>query len=178
MLPFVEHAVYAEYGTSFVDITRISQDLGKQQQIHYQGQNFYIAERQKTGEAGPALKLLLVPNPGKKNYAAMGSLTKEQDFQGLIRNFKAYVHENENSHLYILGDGNERKDLEKLLLEEGLTKCVTMTGYVAEVSGDGYAGAPGDGDRSRAHPVRSVRRPGGPRSRSASGGCRRGPYPT
>ena len=35
MLPFVEHAVYAEYGTSFVDITRISQDLGKQQQIHY-----------------------------------------------------------------------------------------------------------------------------------------------
>ena len=125
MLPFVEHAVYAEYGTSFVDITRISQDLVKQQQIHYQGQDFYIAERQKTGEAG-ALKLLLVPNPGKKNYAAMGSLTKEQDFQGLIRNFKAYVHENENSHLYILGDGNERKDLEKLLLEEGLTKCVTM----------------------------------------------------
>lgn len=135
MLPFVEHAVYAEYGTSFVDITRISQDLGKQQQIHYQGQNFYIAERQKTGEAGPALKLLLVPNPGKKNYAAMGSLKKEQDFQGLIRNFKAYVHENENSHLYILGDGNERKDLEKLLLEEGLTKCVTMTGYVAEPFG-------------------------------------------
>ena len=135
MLPFVEHAVYAEYGTSFVDITRISQDLGKQQQIHYQGRDFYIAERQKTGEAVPALKLLLVPDPGKKNYAAMGSLKKEQDFQGLIRNFKAYVHENENSHLYILGDGNERKDLEKLLLEEGLTKCVTMTGYVAEPFG-------------------------------------------
>ena len=135
MLPFVEHAVYAEYGTSFVDITRISQDLGKQQQIHYQGQDFYIAERQKTGEAGSALKLLLVPDSGKKNYAAMGSLTKEQDFQGLIRNFKAYVHENENSHLYILGAGNERKDLEKLLLEEGLTKCVTMTGYVAEPFG-------------------------------------------
>lgn len=135
MLPFVENAVYAEYGTSFVDITRISQDLGKQQQIHYQGQGFYIAERQKTGKAGPALKLLLVPDSGKKNYAAMGSLTKEQDFQGLIRNFKAYVHENENSHLYILGDGNERKDLEKLLLEEGLTKCVTMTGYVAEPFG-------------------------------------------
>ena len=135
MLPFVEHAVYAEYGTSFVDSTRISQDLGKQQQIHYQGQDFYIAERQKTGEAGSALKLLLVPDSGKKNYAAMGSLTKEQDFQGLIRNFKAYVHENENSHLYILGAGNERKDLEKLLLEEGLTKCVTMTGYVAEPFG-------------------------------------------
>ena len=76
-----------------------------------------------------------MPDPGKKNYAAMGSLKKEQDFQGLIRNFKAYVHENENSHLYILGDGNERKDLEKLLLEEGLTKCVTMTGYVAEPFG-------------------------------------------
>ena len=135
MLPFVENAVYAEYGTSFVDITRISQDLGKQQQIHYQGQGFYIAERQRTGKAGPALKLLLVPDSGKKNYAAMGSLTKEQDFQGLIRNFKAYVHENENSHLYILGDGNERKDLEKLLLEEGLTKCVTLTGYVAEPFG-------------------------------------------
>ena len=54
MLPFVEYAVYAEYGTSFVDITRISQDLGKQQQIHYQGRDFYVAERQKTGEAGPA----------------------------------------------------------------------------------------------------------------------------
>ena len=135
MLPFVENAVYAEYGTSFVDITRISQDLGKQQQIHYQGQGFYIAERQRTGKAGPALKLLLVPDSGKKNYAAMGSLTKEQDFQGLIRNFKAYVHENENSHLYILGDGNERKALEKLLLEEGLTKCVTLTGYVAEPFG-------------------------------------------
>ena len=135
MLPFVEHAVYAEYGTSFVDITRISQDLGKQQQIHCQDQDFYIAERQKIREAGPSLKLLLVPDPGKKNYAAMGSLTKEQDFQGLIRNFKAYVHENENSHLYILGDGNERKALEKLLLEEGLTKCVTLTGYVAEPFG-------------------------------------------
>ena len=133
MLPFVENAVYAEYGTSFVDITRISQDLGKQQQIHCQGQDFYIAERQKIREVGPALKLLLVPDPGKKNYAAMGSLTKEQDFQGLIRNFKAYAHE--NSHLYILGDGKERKVLEKLLLEEELTKCVTFTGYVSEPFG-------------------------------------------
>ena len=135
MLPFVENAVYAEYGTSFVDITRISQDLGKQQQIHCQGQDFYIAERQKIREAGPALKLLLVPDPGKKNYAAMGSLTKEQDFQGLLRNFKAYAHENKNSHLYILGDGKERKALEKLLLEEELTKCVTFTGYVSEPFG-------------------------------------------
>ncbi len=135
MLPFVDHAAYAEFGKRFADVTRIGKELEKQQQIHCQGQDFYIAGRQQETGTGPVLKLLPVPDPGKKNYAAMGSLTKEQDFQELIRGFKAYVHENADSHLYILGEGTEKKVLEKQIQEEGLTKCVTLTGYVPEPFG-------------------------------------------
>jgi glycosyltransferase involved in cell wall biosynthesis len=59
-----------------------------------------------------------------------GRLTAQKDFSTLIRAF-AQVRENHNARLIILGEGEERAALEMLVRQLGLTKDVSLPGFVS-----------------------------------------------
>lgn len=59
----------------------------------------------------------------------VGRLCQEKDFPTLIRSF-ALVRKQRNTRLMILGEGEERSHLEKLIQELGLEKDVLMPGFV------------------------------------------------
>ena len=59
----------------------------------------------------------------------VGRLTPQKDFQNLIRAFAAF-RKTKEANLFILGDGEERPSLERLVLEMELGSCVSMPGVV------------------------------------------------
>lgn len=59
----------------------------------------------------------------------VGSLTNQKDFATLIRAFEL-VRQRIKSHLLILGEGRERKKLERLVQELELNDHVSMPGFV------------------------------------------------
>ncbi len=59
----------------------------------------------------------------------VGRLCQEKDFPTLIRSF-ALVRKQRNTRLMILGEGENRSNLEKLIQELGLDKDVLMPGFV------------------------------------------------
>jgi len=60
---------------------------------------------------------------------SVGRLTKAKDFPVLIRAF-ALVRRKKPAHLVILGEGEERSQLESVIKDLGLEKDVTMPGFV------------------------------------------------
>lgn len=60
---------------------------------------------------------------------AVGRLSKVKDFPTLIRAF-ALVREYRTMRLIILGDGEERPELEKLIKQLGLEKDVSLPGFI------------------------------------------------
>ena len=70
-------------------------------------------------------------NPGEPPVLlAVGSLSAKKDFRTLIQAF-ARVRETRCLRLLILGEGQERPALEKLVRQLGLEKDVSLTGFVA-----------------------------------------------
>lgn len=68
----------------------------------------------------------------ERPIVACGRLSHQKGFDLLINAFR-YIHQRvPNSHLYILGDGELRDDLETLIFEVGLSESVTLCGYVEE----------------------------------------------
>jgi len=59
----------------------------------------------------------------------VGRLSKAKDFSTLIRAF-ALVRKEKPAKLMILGEGEERKDLEKLITKLGIGKDVTLPGFI------------------------------------------------
>jgi len=73
-----------------------------------------------------------VTNPFDNKYiniVAIGRLRNEKGYDVLIKAFKKVVEENENYRLYILGEGEERKDLEKLIDNLNLKDKVFLLGF-------------------------------------------------
>lgn len=68
----------------------------------------------------------------EKNKIILGSgrLVKEKDFPTLIKAFYELRRKEKNIRLIILGEGEERKKLEKLIEELGLKDNVSMPGFV------------------------------------------------
>jgi|AntDeeMinimDraft_5_1070356.scaffolds.fasta_scaffold00748_11 glycosyltransferase involved in cell wall biosynthesis len=60
---------------------------------------------------------------------AVGNLTKQKDFETLLRSF-AKVQENKQSRLIILGEGEKREELEQLRHRLGLDDMVDLPGFV------------------------------------------------
>ena len=59
----------------------------------------------------------------------VGSLTKQKDFEALIRAFRE-VHSTVDARLVILGEGDRRDDLQRLICELDLEPVVEMPGFV------------------------------------------------
>ena len=65
----------------------------------------------------------------KQNYVAIGRLTKQKNFIFLINCFKKIIYSNRNVNLYILGEGEEQKKLEDLIIKANLEKNIFLEGY-------------------------------------------------
>jgi glycosyltransferase involved in cell wall biosynthesis len=64
----------------------------------------------------------------------VGRLTRQKAFPNLVRAF-AEVRQSRTAHLIILGEGEDRADLERLIVELGLTGDVDLPGFQENVMG-------------------------------------------
>ncbi len=65
----------------------------------------------------------------KKNIIAIGRLTKQKNFSFLIKSFHKISEKYNDFSLFILGDGEERDKLQKLIINKNLEKKVFLKGY-------------------------------------------------
>ena len=70
---------------------------------------------------------------GKKIIFSAGRLTKQKNFSYLIDEFFDFCKVNDEFILYILGDGEEAKILEKKIKEKKLTDKIFLMGHVDNV---------------------------------------------
>ena len=67
---------------------------------------------------------------GKNDFfLSIGRLTKQKNFAFLINNFFHLVKKNDSLKLIILGEGEKKKELEKLILDKKLQNHVFLLGY-------------------------------------------------
>lgn len=67
-----------------------------------------------------------------KNIIAVGRLVKEKGFDDLIRVFNIVHRKDKNIKLTIVGDGNEKENLKKLISEYKLNKYIKLTGFLTQ----------------------------------------------
>ena len=65
----------------------------------------------------------------KKIILSVGRLTKQKNFKYLISELANFLKENENYNLIILGDGEEKKELKKLINNLNLNEKVFLLGF-------------------------------------------------
>ena len=63
-------------------------------------------------------------------FISVGRLDYRKNYEGLIKAFKAVNELNHNSRLVILGEGNYRDTLEKLLVELDIVDFVSLPGFI------------------------------------------------
>ena len=66
-------------------------------------------------------------------FLAAGRLTNQKNFGYLIEEFEKFYFENKNSRLVILGDGEEKQKLKKLINEKKLNNVIYLLGKVDNV---------------------------------------------
>jgi glycosyltransferase involved in cell wall biosynthesis len=69
----------------------------------------------------------------KNNYVAIGRLTKQKNFIFLIKCFKKIIEKNIDIKLYILGEGEDRKKLQDLILINKLGDNIFLEGHQSNV---------------------------------------------
>ncbi len=103
------------------DLKKLMPDLKKVKVIYNPVENLYI----KTNYDNEKFKII-----------SMGRIDKEKNFSLLIRSFSIVVNKcstfKKNIELYILGDGTEKKNLEKLIHELKLDNKIFLLGFVSE----------------------------------------------
>ncbi len=65
----------------------------------------------------------------KINLISVGGLVHQKGYGRLLRIYKKILEEDKDIHLYILGEGNKRKDLERYINQNNMEKYVTLLGY-------------------------------------------------
>ena len=69
----------------------------------------------------------------KKIILSVGRLTKQKNYSYLIDEFKKFSIDNNDYHLFIIGEGEERKSLELKIRKNGLQKKVFLLGFKKNV---------------------------------------------
>lgn len=67
---------------------------------------------------------------GKKHIVHVGGFTFEKNHEGLLRIFLKVLEKEPNVHLHLVGDGPERKNIEKKIEELKLEDHITFYGFV------------------------------------------------
>ena len=68
-------------------------------------------------------------NNNKKIILSVGRLTKLKNFNFLIDEFKKFAENNDNYHLYLIGEGEDKRRLRKKILLDKLQDKVFLLGY-------------------------------------------------
>lgn len=68
-----------------------------------------------------------------KAFVACGRLTYQKGFDLLIESFAQFAKKNAEWNLVLVGDGEQRSELEEAIREHQLTERVLITGYTTEV---------------------------------------------
>ena len=69
----------------------------------------------------------------KKIILATGRLTRQKNFNFLIKEFGKFIKDRDDYLLYIIGEGEERKNLEKTIQDNNLNKKAFLLGYKQNV---------------------------------------------
>ena len=64
---------------------------------------------------------------------ATGRLTRQKNFNFLIKEFGKFIKDRDDYLLYIIGEGEERKNLEKTIQDNNLNKKAFLLGYKQNV---------------------------------------------
>lgn len=83
-----------------------------------------------TAESGHPWLVARATDPSTALIVAAGRLHPQKDFSTLIRAF-ALLRASRNARLIILGEGEQRSMLERLINDLGLTESVSLPGFVA-----------------------------------------------
>tara|TARA_B100001057_G_C22837459_1_gene945717 strand:+ start:110 stop:1264 length:1155 start_codon:yes stop_codon:yes gene_type:complete len=77
------------------------------------------------------------PNPSSLSidnfFLSVGRLTKQKNYFYLLKEFKKFHEKNPSESLLILGDGELRKQIEKLIHKLNLKNCVFLIGHTENV---------------------------------------------
>ena len=73
-------------------------------------------------------KVDFAPNPDHYNLVTIGRLVYQKGFDLLLEQMKEILAKNKNIDLYIIGDGEEKNHLKKLIDDYGLKKNVYLLG--------------------------------------------------
>lgn len=73
-------------------------------------------------------KCELEVDDSKYNFCSLGRLSFSKGFDILLKYLKELTNYRKDFHFYLIGDGKEKKHLEKLILEYDLEKYVTLLG--------------------------------------------------
>ena len=65
----------------------------------------------------------------KKYFMSVGRLTKQKNFENLIKEFKQFSTNNDKYELLIFGEGEERNKLKKLIKKNNLENKIKLMGY-------------------------------------------------
>ncbi len=68
-------------------------------------------------------------NKEKINLITIGRLIESKGYRRLIEIINNIIKNNDDIHLYILGEGNQRKELEEKIIESNLTGYITLLGF-------------------------------------------------
>ncbi|CUQ34437.1 Probable poly(glycerol-phosphate) alpha-glucosyltransferase [Turicibacter sanguinis] len=68
-------------------------------------------------------------NPNEFNVITVGRLTKQKGYNRLLKVHKKLINEGIDYHLYILGEGEERVNLEKFISDNQLESSVSLLGF-------------------------------------------------
>jgi glycosyltransferase involved in cell wall biosynthesis len=78
-------------------------------------------------------KNLIELEKSKKIILAVGRLTRQKNFDFLIKEFNKFIKKRDDYLLYIIGEGEERQSLEKLIKENNLNEKAFLLGYQGNV---------------------------------------------
>ena len=80
------------------------------------------------------LKDIKIQKKNNRNYfLAVGRFTKQKNFKYLINETSKFFNKNKNFDLYIVGDGEEKKDLQDLIYSKNLNNRIFLINYTNNV---------------------------------------------
>lgn len=119
-------------GDEIIEMAAIAED--KEHHIELYNNNikedYMMYDFNKT-ENKAVINAVKTPDKSKVNFVNVARLSPEKNHESLIRAFKQVVDNNEDSRLYILGDGPLYKHLQSLIKSLSLENHVFLLGFIS-----------------------------------------------
>ncbi len=118
------------YASNTVNARRIRKCLEEEETLTMAGQAYLVKNIADDGLASKELEIVKLPAEDDLNFVTMGRLSTEKNQIALVRAFARFQQEHPSSHLFIIGEGPLREDLEEAVTKLQLKDHVTLTGNI------------------------------------------------